>query len=658
MSSGKPVQTAALVLLSFVVVAVVQSWPLPLHLATHLTGNPGGDTGVYIWNIWVFSHELILERRWPFATDMVLALTGPVDLSLHNYTVFSNILAVPLLPWLGVVATFNIVYLLNVALAGLGMFLLVKHVGRAWAVRSTEAWLAALLFACAPFLVARSTAHFSLAAAAALPFFALCFDRAWQRSSARDAMAAGACMAWAWYSDPYYAIYCVLLGGMLALGRVATVSLRPRTPARRWTTALDGPIVALAIATAVVGIMSGGSIQAGPIVISMRTLYTPVLLLTILVLARAWWTFRPTVRWSVPPLRPIVVWAAIMSVTAAVLLAPVLYGLAVRTLDGRMVTAPVLWRSSAPGVDVASLLLPNPNHPLAPDALVDWVAAQPGQYEENVASIPWVALLIIAVAWRWAGHRPDRQWGAAALFFASLAVGPFIQIAGIETYIPTPWTFLRYVPLIGEARMPARFSVLVVMAVAVLFAEALAGLRAHAPARARPLIVVVGVLLAFELLPAPRRLYSASTPAFLDTIAKDSRPGHVLGVPFGIRDGLSSIGNFSAMTLYFQTQHGKPIAGGYLSRVSQIRKDRNLSDPITAALIAKSEGRTLTEEQREAARTAAAAFLERSQIRWVIMENDRTSPALRDFAIHVLRLTLKERSGTFALFEVGGATAP
>src|SRR5690606_37174153 len=136
-------------------------------------------------------------RSWPFVTDAVLGLAGPVDLSLHNYTVFSNLLALPLQPWLGVVATFNVVYLLNVALAGLGMFLLVGHAGRSWGVRTSEAWLAALLFACSPFLAARSTAHFSLVSAAPLPFFALCFDRAWERRSIPDAVAAGVCIAWA-----------------------------------------------------------------------------------------------------------------------------------------------------------------------------------------------------------------------------------------------------------------------------------------------------------------------------------------------------------------------------------------------------------------------------------------------------------------------------
>ena len=43
--------------LGYVCVAVAFSWPLLPHLSTHLTGSPGGDTGVYVWNQWVFQHE-------------------------------------------------------------------------------------------------------------------------------------------------------------------------------------------------------------------------------------------------------------------------------------------------------------------------------------------------------------------------------------------------------------------------------------------------------------------------------------------------------------------------------------------------------------------------------------------------------------------------
>ena len=52
------------VLLGYAVVAIVFSWPLPLNLGTHLTGNPGGDTGVYVWNQWVFRHEIFEHGRF------------------------------------------------------------------------------------------------------------------------------------------------------------------------------------------------------------------------------------------------------------------------------------------------------------------------------------------------------------------------------------------------------------------------------------------------------------------------------------------------------------------------------------------------------------------------------------------------------------------
>ena len=158
MSTVNRILPCGLVFASFLVVAAIQSWPLPAHLSTHLTGDPGGDTGVYVWNTWVFSHEILVDRKSPFSTNTMLGLNEPVDLSLHNYTVFANLLAMALQPLLGVVAAFNVVYLINVALAGLGMFVLARHVWGPGTIRTSEAWLAGLLFACSPFLIARSTA--------------------------------------------------------------------------------------------------------------------------------------------------------------------------------------------------------------------------------------------------------------------------------------------------------------------------------------------------------------------------------------------------------------------------------------------------------------------------------------------------------------------
>ncbi len=107
------------VALGYVCAAVAFSWPLPLHLGTALTGDPGGDTGVYVWNQWVFQHETLIEHTNPLRTDHILSTTDRVDLSQHNYTVFLDLLALPLIPLLGVIRTFNIVLLLATVITAL-----------------------------------------------------------------------------------------------------------------------------------------------------------------------------------------------------------------------------------------------------------------------------------------------------------------------------------------------------------------------------------------------------------------------------------------------------------------------------------------------------------------------------------------------------------
>ena len=119
---------ALLAFAAYFVLAALQAWPLPLRLGTHLTGSPTGDTGVYVWNLWIFRHELINLGTTPFQTLEILPLAGPTDLSLHNYTVFADLLALPLLALFDIVSAFNLIYLTNVALAGVGMFLLAKRV--------------------------------------------------------------------------------------------------------------------------------------------------------------------------------------------------------------------------------------------------------------------------------------------------------------------------------------------------------------------------------------------------------------------------------------------------------------------------------------------------------------------------------------------------
>jgi hypothetical protein len=190
-----------------------------------------------------------------------------------------------------------------------------------------------------------------------------------------------------------------------------------------------------------------------------------------------------------------------------------------------------------------------------------------------------------------------------------------------------------------------------------LFALALRRATSEYPNRRRAIIAIVGALLAIELLPAPRRLYAASIPDFYTRIAADPRPDvRVLDLPFGIRDGTRSVGNFTARSQFFQTFHRKPLIGGYLSRVSRQRVDEVRRAPILNALIALSEGCVLTEEQIATLEQRTPAFVRRAQLGYVVIDRQRASPHLVAFAIRALRLELLDREGALELYRPGSFT--
>ena len=321
-----------------VALAVVLSWPLPMHLSTHLTAPPSSDGGVYVWNLWVFHHELIDGGRMPLYTSQVFPMSGVADLSLHNYTVASNVLALPILPRLGLVRTFNLVYLLQLALAGYGVFLLARFVTG----RSLEAWLAGAMFMASPVLTARSLGHFSLVAAAPLAFFLLAALRYRQQPQVRMAVAAGAAAGWAAYSDPYYSVYCVLLAAVVfgdhLLG-FPPASAPPGETRRRLLRVTDGLLV-LAGATAVtLAIAHAEQVHIAGVHIHTRTLYTPMLVLTVLACARA--VLASSRRVCLAPgerVRRVSAFLAVTAVVAAIVTSPVLFAVAKRIGSGRFVS--------------------------------------------------------------------------------------------------------------------------------------------------------------------------------------------------------------------------------------------------------------------------------------------------------------------------------
>jgi hypothetical protein len=260
-----------------------------------------------------------------------------------------------------------------------------------------------------------------------------------------------------------------------------------------------------------------------------------------------------------------------------------------------------------------------------------------------------VAIGILVLAWR-SGWRPQRWWAALGVTFGLLALGPFVHVGGLNTYVPGPWAILRYLPLIGLAHTPARFSIVLMLAIAIMAADALRDLRRRNPSQRRALLIAAGVLLAAELLPAPLTLYSAEIPPLYHRVA--AAPSHVtlLEIPYGVRDGVSSVGDFTARTEFYQTAHGKTVMGGYLSRIPRRRVDELEMDPVTRALAILSEKRPLSATEETTMVDEAPAFLRKNRIGFVVIDQEKMSAEFQQLVIRALRLRHLETNGSLSLF--------
>ncbi len=607
------------VVLGFVLVASAFTWPLPIQLGTHLTGDPGGDTSVYVWNQWVF-HEELLRGNNPFGTERILSLTERIDLSQHNYTVFLNLLALPLISLFGVVASFNLVYLVMSVLTSLMTYGLARA---AFTVTRGEAFIAGVAFAWSPVLVARSTGHFSLAAAAPLPAFIWALMHAEKHRTAGSAALVGLCMAWAALCDAYYGVYCVMITVLYVITITVRFTRAPAAPARRpWVWLLDVLIVCIGGLVTGLAFGRGGEFEVLGVGIRMRSLYTPVLVLTVLVLARlaVWW--RPKLA-RVADLGPLPLKAALVGVLACIgPLSPVLYGMVEQMIDGRFVSPQIFWRSSPRGVDLLSFVTPNPNHPIARLLFGNQQATAPTQFVEYTAAFSFVALIVVAAAVWLAKFRPKIGWWWITIGFALLALGPFIYFAGTNTHVPGPWALLRYITPMSLARTPTRFAIVAALGLAVLLAGALAALGERWPQRRRAIAALVAILLTMELWPAPRTLYSAAISPVYDTIAADPRDVRVLTLPFGVRDGVSSVGNFRPRSQFNQTRHEKRIIGGYLSRISRRRAERMRTERPTLAILMKmSEEQPLSAEDIATLAARGDRFVAGTELGYVVIDS-------------------------------------
>ena len=114
------------VLLGYIGLSLLLTWPLAAHFASHVPGD-GIDDPSLAWNLWWVKHALVDQPQNPFACDWQFWPVG-INLAFYTLTVLNGMLSVPLQSVFGTIVAYNVVLLSSFVLSGYGAYLLCREV--------------------------------------------------------------------------------------------------------------------------------------------------------------------------------------------------------------------------------------------------------------------------------------------------------------------------------------------------------------------------------------------------------------------------------------------------------------------------------------------------------------------------------------------------
>jgi hypothetical protein len=508
------------------------------------------DRDQNLWNLWWVRHALF-EGRNPFVTDMIWYPT-PVSLYYHTLNIFNGLLAVPLLSVFSLTTTYNIIVLFSFVMCGYGAYLLVHYLcGNRWA-----ALVGSVVFAYSAYHIATMRSLLQLISLEWVPFFVLfllkaVFDSGWTsradvvRWLVRRALPAGFFLFLVSLVDWYYTMYALMLAGLLGVYLVA----RHLWEGRRQ----DAP-----------GIRRGmlePLVRIGVCLGIYLVLVSPILIPTIRELRQTNY---------MQPARD----AALSNSADLMAFFQPVRG---QHLWGQYFTNRREWPYGSNRYEVyftySALFLAGVAL-FATRALRPRLRAQEEQRGPLRDAPPDENTLPHAEVRKGLAPPGKWFWAACVLLFFLLALGPVLQINGNQIQwlfspnfqLVMPYQLVERLPVLSISRSPDRFDMPLTLCLAVLAGYGTNVLlntwwpRLRLANRGALLVAGFLVLVTVELTPFPYPQRPADIPRWYHQVGSEPGDFSILDLP--PQDDYWH----GAYRMYFQTAHGKPIFGGYISR--------------------------------------------------------------------------------------------
>jgi len=186
-----------------------------------------------------------------------------------------------------------------------------------------------------------------------------------------------------------------------------------------------------------------------------------------------------------------------------------------------------------------------------------------GNFHESSVHLGLSVIFVLILTWamrKKIGKKGLGLWYFIGLFFLIMSLGPVLQVWGTKiSWIKLPYNGLEWIfPPLRLGGVPVRMMVMVTLCAGVLFAMGFRKIFAE-NLRKRWYVVLILVLLVVEYLPRPMPLTRVDPPDYVETLK--NLPGNK-----GVIDLAAEQPPFA---LYYQTIHGKPIAEGYIARITE-----------------------------------------------------------------------------------------
>lgn len=642
----------------YATLAIALTWPLARHITTHVAGN-GIDDPALAWNLWWVKARLIdqlnpdiFHANWMFF---------PIDINLGFYTLtpLNGLLSVPLQTAANLIFTSNILLYLSYIIGGYGTYLLsltllrqqsnfrLFHIRCAAAVAGTiDAFASSKLFYAA-------LGQFNIASSHWIPFCVLYLLRMHPRYRAKDIFLAGLFLVFQAWSELTYASFLLIFIG------VYFVWLQiPRQPiAKRLQR--TGHFILLGIIF-VVGI-------------------APFL-----------WAMVPDLLAEGDFFASGGGFADQFSADLFGYLGPTL----LHPFWGNWVDNSVFGRQHAQQITIGYVGLGL--------AILGTVVATHAQ--RTTSGRPPVPQTSPAPNPRPPIPSPHLFWIFNLLFFWLLTLGPFLRWRGenIELFglpIPGPFWLISQLPFFSGNRYPSRYSVMLMLCVAVLAAFGVAWILGRsfgggARKSSRPnivdrpdtrsggseqapsvidashptswpygvarmtgcimLSVVIIALFLLEHLSVPLWINDSRTPPIYETIRQTPGDFTVLELPTGWRNGAYVLGKSDELIMmqqWYQIVHGKRRLGGNTSRNPSYKFEYFVNAPLIGDLIAlmnADQAHVAAVVERELPemiarnRVIAPQVLDSLDVRYVTLDVARSPQPLVDFVEASLPVTLVE----------------